>query len=79
MRFPKLSRLRLPPDQYHQLQKKVLERDGWRCQSCGSRSNLQIHHQQHRSQLGSDTEQNLITLCARCHTQTHRPAFHNQV
>jgi 5-methylcytosine-specific restriction endonuclease McrA len=71
MRFPKPNRLRLPPDQYHQLQQKVFERDGWRCQSCGSRSNLHVHHQQYRSQLGRDTEENLITLCARCHTQLH--------
>jgi 5-methylcytosine-specific restriction endonuclease McrA len=71
MRFPKLKRLRLPPEQYDVLRRRVLERDGWGCQFCGSRSNLQVHHQQHRSQLGSDTEENLISLCAACHRQVH--------
>jgi hypothetical protein len=75
MRFAKPGRLRLPSDQYLQLQQKVLARDGWRCQSCGSRSSLQVHHQQYRSQSGSDIEENLITLCALCHAQV-TPARH---
>jgi 5-methylcytosine-specific restriction endonuclease McrA len=39
--------------------------------SVGSLRDLQVHHMQSRSLLGDDTEENLITLCAPCHTQIH--------
>jgi len=69
---PKRPRLRLNPEPYEQLRKQVLGRDGWQCQICGSRQNLQVHHKQLRSQQGSDDDLNLITLCAGCHGGLHR-------
>ncbi len=68
---PKRPRLRLDPGPYDQLRKQVLRRVGWRCQVCGSTQDLQVHHKQLRSQLGSDDEMNLITLCAGCHEALH--------
>ena len=68
----KNPRLRLDSTSYAKLQRQVLERDGWRCQVCGSMQNLQVHHLKFRSQSGSDEEQNLITLCAECHERMHR-------
>lgn len=68
----KSARLRLGPKAYRELHRQVLERDGWRCQTCGSMQNLQVHHQQLRSHSGNDEEQNLITLCAECHARLHR-------
>jgi 5-methylcytosine-specific restriction endonuclease McrA len=35
-------------------------------------SELEVHHQQFRSHSGEDKEENLITLCHRCHLATHR-------
>jgi 5-methylcytosine-specific restriction endonuclease McrA len=70
---PKRPRLRLDPELYEQLRKQVLRRDGWQCQICGSRQNLQVHHEQLRSQQGSDDDSNLITLCAGCHKGLHQP------
>jgi|GraSoiStandDraft_41_1057321.scaffolds.fasta_scaffold118814_2 5-methylcytosine-specific restriction endonuclease McrA len=49
---PKQPRLRLDPESYEQLCEEVLQRDSWRCQACGTTSNLEVHHQQHRSQSG---------------------------
>jgi 5-methylcytosine-specific restriction endonuclease McrA len=63
--------LRLDPLAYERLRQRVLRRDGFRCQSCGTMSNLQIHHKQFRSQSGDDSEDNLITLCSACHASTH--------
>jgi 5-methylcytosine-specific restriction endonuclease McrA len=60
-------RLLLDAPLYAELHRRILARDGWRCQYYGSMQNLQAHHIQSRSQLGSDTEGNLITLCASCH------------
>jgi len=63
--------VRLPPEAYHELHRRVLDRDGWRCQVCGSMSNLEVHHRQFRSQSGEDNEVNLITVCRECHRQLH--------
>ena len=68
---PKQPRLRLDSELYEQLRNEVLRRDGWRCQSCGAMSNLEVHHKEFRSQSGDDSEQNLITLCAVCHDAVH--------
>ena len=68
----KSPRLRLDATSYTELQRQVLERDGWRCQVCGSMQRLQVHHLKFRSQSGGDVEQNLITLCAECHARMHR-------
>jgi 5-methylcytosine-specific restriction endonuclease McrA len=68
---PKQPRLRLDSELYEQLRNEVLRRDGWRCQSCGAMSNLEVHHKEFRSQSGDDSEQNLITLCTVCHVVLH--------
>ena len=68
----KKPRLRLNPVEYRRLHESVLERDGWRCQTCGSLNNLQVHHLRSRSKLGDDAEQNLITLCVDCHARQHK-------
>ena len=69
---PRRPRVRLGPDSYRKLRIGVLERDGWRCQSCGSSDCLQVHHICFRSRLGDDKDENLITLCADCHSYIHR-------
>lgn len=68
---PKQRRLRLDNDAYQRLRRQVFERDRWRCQWCGSMSNLEVHHKQFRSRSGDDSEDNLITLCHACHNITH--------
>ena len=70
----KSPRLRLDSESYRKLHRQVLERDGWRCQLCGTMKHLQVHHLKFRSHSGGDSEQNLITLCAECHEQVHREA-----
>jgi len=37
---------------YEQFCREVLQRDGWRCQVCGTMSSLEVHHQQERSHSG---------------------------
>lgn len=67
----KIVPLRLGSIAYENLRQQVLRRDGWRCQSCGTMSNLEVHHQQFRSHSGDDSEVNLITLCMECHARVH--------
>jgi hypothetical protein len=40
---PKPVQLRLDPTSYDSLRQQVLRLDGWRCQSCGTMSNLEVH------------------------------------
>ena len=68
---PKVARLRLDPLSYESLRQQVLHRDGWRCQSSGTMSNLEVHHREFRAQSGDDSEENLITLCIACHAAVH--------
>ncbi len=73
---PKQPRRQLDPELYERLREQVLRRDGWRCQRCGARSNLEVHHKEFRSQGGDDSEQNLITVCSACHDCLHRGKCH---
>jgi 5-methylcytosine-specific restriction endonuclease McrA len=68
---PAPDRLSLDPVSYKTLRHQVLRRDGWRCQLCGTMSNLEVHHRQFRSHSGNDSEQNLVTLCNKCHASVH--------
>jgi len=69
---PKAAPSRLDPLSYESLRQQILCRDGWRCQSCGTMSNLEVHHREFRSHSGPDAEENLITLCTACHARMHR-------
>ena len=64
--------LRLDPLSYESLRQQILHRDGWKCQLCGTMSNLEVHQREFRSHSGPDCEENLITLCATCHARVHR-------
>ncbi len=73
----KVKRIKLGVRAYRRVMKRVLERDRWRCQRCGSLENLQIHHETKRSQQGDDALENLLTLCVYCHMQEHGQLFYS--
>jgi 5-methylcytosine-specific restriction endonuclease McrA len=55
----------------------VLERDGYRCRSCGAGKaprRLHVHHRR----PGQDATEFLITLCARCHARVHCLRFNGR-
>jgi len=72
----KVKRIKLGQRLYRRLMKRVLERDGWRCQRCGALENLQVHHKIRRSQKGYDALGNLVTLCAYCHMAERGQLFY---
>jgi predicted HNH restriction endonuclease len=72
-----MKRRRLDCAEYQDLHRRVLKRDGWRCQFCGARAQLQVHHLQSRAQLGADVEDNLFAVCAACHRAIHRNEIKN--
>jgi len=66
-----IRRIKVGKQAYRRLVKRVMDRDGWRCQKCGSLTDLQVHHQMPRSRQGNDSLANLVTLCAFCHMAEH--------
>ncbi len=46
---------------------QVLERDGFACQICSIKNNLEVHHIIPLRAGGSDGMENLLTLCKSCH------------
>lgn len=53
---------------------EALERDEGRCQVCGGKENLHVHHVKPRGMGGNpaaDRVENLITVCGECHRRLH--------
>ena len=65
---------RMPLDLWRQMRQYVYERDGGRCQYCGSPTELfkcHIHHVLELGEGGTNHPSNLKTLCPDCHKQRH--------
>ena len=56
---------------YENVKAYVRARDGLRCRSCGSRDHLEVHHIMQRKNGGSNSPDNLVTLCHECHKAWH--------
>jgi 5-methylcytosine-specific restriction endonuclease McrA len=55
---------------YRRQRDTAKQRDGYRCQDCGSSENLEAHHVLPLEQDGEPFAlDNLVTLCASCHRQ----------
>ena len=61
---------------YQNLKQYILKRDNYGCQSCKKKTKtnteLHIHHIKFRSNGGTDTKNNLMTLCKPCHHKLHK-------
>jgi len=54
----------------------VLNRDGYKCQKCKKQNcKLHVHHIVFRSNGGTNTSENLTTLCEGCHGRLHSGEF----
>lgn len=50
--------------------KKKLIQTEFRCEKCGSREKLQVHHLTYEN-IGAEYLEDLQVLCASCHTKVH--------
>jgi hypothetical protein len=59
----------IPEDVYE----RVLTRDMYMCMHCGNedRDALHLHHAVYRSRGGKHEDDNLVTICFRCHREIH--------
>jgi 5-methylcytosine-specific restriction endonuclease McrA len=61
---------------FYNVRAYVLHRDGYQCQKCKAKNTkLHIHHIVSRSNGGTNTPSNLITLCKSCHDKLHAGEF----
>lgn len=61
---------------YYNTKAYVLSRDNYACQKCKKKSiKLEVHHIVFRSNGGTDSPENLITLCEKCHKNLHNGKF----
>jgi len=61
---------------FYNVKAYVLHRDGHQCQKCKTKKGkLHVHHIVFRSNGGTNTPSNLITLCEDCHDRLHNGEF----
>ncbi len=57
---------------FYNVKSAVLNRDSYTCQICGAKyTRLEVHHILFKSNGGSDSMDNLVTLCHDCHGKVH--------
>lgn len=61
----------LKGEHWLELREKALKRAGYRCQVCGYRKNLQVHHNAYKN-IGHEDLEDLVVLCWKCHKTFHR-------
>lgn len=64
---PRFTGLHQEDGEWLELRRKVLLRDNYTCQECGSQDDLEVHHRKGRISNGKDSEANCVTLCKGCH------------
>ena len=55
------------------IRQTALDRDGWRCQTCGKAGALEVHHLVAVWKDGSNELSNLVSLCRAHHLRAHQP------
>ena len=55
------------------IRRRILKRDDRRCRKCSRKNGLEVHHIVAVREGGSDVDNNLITLCRRCHRHAPGP------
>lgn len=62
----------LSSPEWKERRKAILKRDNFQCQMCGTGKNLRVHHIHYSEILGTEPDEDLITVCDDCHKRIHR-------
>lgn len=60
----------LKTDHWRDARSRALKRAGYKCQLCGCRGNLQVHHNNYKN-IWHEKDGDLIVLCWKCHKKIH--------
>lgn len=52
--------------EWYEKRNRIMQRDGYTCQNCGSQEYLQVHHKTY-AHIFHELDEELITLCTDCH------------
>jgi hypothetical protein len=56
---------------WQHVRRAVMTRDRYRCRSCGTAEQVDVHHIKFRSAGGGDSLDNCACLCRCCHAELH--------
>ena len=62
----------LASSEWQETRRRTLEAHHNRCDSCGGRYQLNVHHRSYQ-RLGHEHPDDLVVLCRPCHKAAHRP------
>ena len=66
--------IKLNARQWARAEKMAKDRTGWKCERCGKRGKLEVHHTKRLHDGGDPYDpDNLEVLCRSCHIAHHRP------
>jgi len=71
--------LRQEPRYGESLKHAIKDRDGWQCYICCKETDLHVHHIIPRKNGGSNTPENLVTLCSGCHKSIESGNVNNAI
>lgn len=60
----------LKSEKWRNMRGKILRVRGFKCELCGSKRNLQLHHLTYEN-LGNEQDGDVIILCKQCHSRAH--------
>ena len=64
---------------WRELRNERLIKDFHRCARCGTGINVEVHHIRYPEIWGMESvDDDLITLCSSCHTETHKNDIHEE-
>ena len=63
----------LKSDRWRALREAARQRDGNACRLCDSADELEVHHRRYPEVFGTESVDDLTTLCAECHGAHHAP------
>ena len=63
---------RLPLEEWRELRREIIERDGGKCRYCGATKWLEVDHIDPISKGGGNNRSNLVTACHRCNRSKGR-------
>lgn len=61
----------LQSDEWKEKRARILKRDNFTCVRCGTGKNLRVHHIRYPEVLGTESDDDLITVCDDCHQKIH--------
>lgn len=60
----------LQTEHWKRVRERILRQSGYKCQSCGSLCNLNVHHNTYENR-GHEKDEDLVVLCFDCHQKFH--------